>query len=106
AASAAIYGSRAANGVVVITTKMPEEGSLQLTYNVDFNITGPDLSVYNVLNAEDKLEYEKLAGVYSGSSPHGLSSDQLDLIYYAKKKNIVSGVDTYWLSEPVETAVG
>ena len=36
AASTAIYGSKAANGVVVIETKAPERGKLQLSYKGDF----------------------------------------------------------------------
>ena len=33
AASAAIYGSRAANGVILVTTKQGREGKIELTYN-------------------------------------------------------------------------
>ena len=33
AASTAIYGSKAANGVVVVETKSPERGRLRLSYN-------------------------------------------------------------------------
>ena len=33
AASAAIYGSRAANGVILVTTKQGKEGKIELTYN-------------------------------------------------------------------------
>ncbi|MDR7131934.1 TonB-linked SusC/RagA family outer membrane protein [Algoriphagus sp. 4150] len=107
AAAAAIYGSRAANGVVVITTYPPEEGKIQVTYTADVNISGPDLSVYQLLNAEEKLEYERLAGLYSTSTnTNGNSQNELDLLYYQKKKNVVSGVDSYWLSEPVETSIG
>ncbi|WP_192349625.1 SusC/RagA family TonB-linked outer membrane protein [Algoriphagus sp. Y33] len=107
AAAAAIYGSRAANGVVVITTYPPEEGKIHVTYTADVNISGPDLSVYQLLNAEEKLEYERLAGLYSTSTnTNGNSQNELDLLYYQKKKNVVSGVDSYWLSEPVETSIG
>jgi len=108
AAATAIYGSRAANGVLVITTKKPEEGKLQFRYNYELTVNGPDLTVYDVLNAEEKLEYERLAGVYT---PNPLINgdatvDQLEQSYYRKKKNVLGGVDTYWLSEPVETALG
>ncbi len=64
AAATAVYGSRAANGVMVITTKAPAEGKLQVSYSTDLTVTAPDLTGYNVLNATDKLEYEKLAGLY------------------------------------------
>ncbi|WPR77212.1 carboxypeptidase-like regulatory domain-containing protein [Algoriphagus sp. NG3] len=107
AAAAAIYGSRAANGVVVITTNPPEEGKIHVTYTGDVNISGPDLSVYQLLNAEEKLEYERLAGLYSTTTnTNGNSQNELDMLYYQKKKNVVSGVNSYWLSEPVERSIG
>ena len=64
AASTAIYGSKAANGVVVIETKAPERGKLQLSYKGDFSVTVADLTDYNLMNSREKLEFETLAGVY------------------------------------------
>ena len=104
AAATAIYGSRAANGVVVITTVAPKKGKLRFSYDVDFNLNIPDLSSYHVLNAADKLDYEKLAGLYAYTG--ATSQDDLDKLYYQKKYNVVSGVDTYWLSQPVRNALG
>jgi len=63
AAATAIYGSRASNGVVVIQTRAPKEGELELYYNYELNVTTPDLTAYNVLDATQKLEYERLAGL-------------------------------------------
>lgn len=54
-AATAVYGSRAANGVMVITTKAPVAGKLQLSYNYELTFNGPDLSDYHVLNAKQKL---------------------------------------------------
>jgi TonB-linked SusC/RagA family outer membrane protein len=104
AAATAIYGSRAANGVLVITTVTPEEGKLRVSYNFDLNLNVPDLSSYKVLNATDKLEYEWLAGLYEYIG--ATTQDELDQLYYQKKYNVVSGVDTYWLSQPVRNIVG
>ncbi|HEX2536292.1 MAG TPA: SusC/RagA family TonB-linked outer membrane protein [Chitinophagaceae bacterium] len=106
AAATAIYGSRAANGVLVITTKPPKEGKLQLTYNYETNVAAPDLSGYDVLNGAEKLEYERLAGLYDSDKNEALSQDQLDELYYRKMRNVVGGVNTYWLSQPLRTAVG
>ncbi len=104
AAATAVYGSRAANGVMVITTKAPQSGKLQLFYNYELNVTGPDLSAYHVLDASQKLQYEQLAGLYQ---PVGdLSQDQQNDLYYSKLKNVVSGVNTYWLSQPLRTTFG
>lgn len=106
AAATAIYGSRAANGVLVITTKVPANGKLQMTYNHETNVNSPDLTDYHVLNASDKLKYEQLAGVYNSDKQGGVSQDALDALYYEKLKNVVGGTNTYWLSQPVRTAVG
>jgi TonB-linked SusC/RagA family outer membrane protein len=103
AAATAVYGSRAANGVLVITTKAPAEGKLQVSYNTDLTVTAPDLTGYSVLNATDKLEYEKLAGLYE-TGFGGVSKDELEEIYYKKYSNVIAGVNTYWLSQPVKTA--
>ena len=106
AAATAVYGSRAANGVVVITTVPPKEGKLSLSYDVNLNVATPDLSQYHVLNSQQKLQYEKLAGLYDLENNPGLSADQLDDLYYHKKELVLSGVNTDWLSQPLTTAVG
>ncbi|MEH3112434.1 SusC/RagA family TonB-linked outer membrane protein [Pedobacter terrae] len=105
AAATAIYGSRAANGVIVITTKTPIEGKLRVEYNYELNLTAADLSDYQVLDAAEKLDYEVLAGIYN-SSKQQVPQDQLDEIYYHKKANVVGGVNSYWLSQPLRNTVG
>lgn len=105
AASTAIYGSRAANGVVVIETISPEEGELRVTYVFNGGLSTPDLSVYHLLDARAKLELELLAGIYDAKATD-LPSVVLDKQkpYYEKLSEINRGVDTYWLSQPVRTA--
>jgi TonB-linked SusC/RagA family outer membrane protein len=104
AAATAIYGSRASNGVCVFTTKAPREGALELYYNYELNVTTPDLTAYNVLDAAQKLEYERLAGVYKANQADNIET--LERLYYAKKKNVLSGINTYWLSQPVSNDFG
>lgn len=58
AASTAIYGSKAANGVVVIETKAPVKGKLQISYKGDYSLDFADLSDYNLMNSREKLEFE------------------------------------------------
>jgi TonB-linked SusC/RagA family outer membrane protein len=106
AAATAVYGSRAANGVIVITTKAPQPGRLQLTYNYELTGTAADLTDYHVLNASQKLEYEKLAGLYNSANNSAYNQQQLDEQYYSKLKNVVSGVNTYWLSQPLRNTLG
>ena len=104
AAATAVYGSRAANGVIVITTKAPIAGKLQLSYNYELSVNAPDLTDYHVLNAADKLAYEKLAGLYDAGNNTAYTPDQLDAEYFARLKNVASGVDTYWLSQALRNA--
>jgi len=102
ASATALYGSRGANGVIVVTTIAPAPGKLQINVTNDFRLNTPDLSVYRLLNAEEKLDFEKRAGVYSSISPVVQSS--LDMIYNERYKATVSGVNTDWLSIPVQNA--
>lgn len=65
AASTAIYGSKAANGVVVVETVKPKAGRLRFNYSGSAAVSTPDLTSYNLMNATEKLEYERLAGRYT-----------------------------------------
>ena len=102
AAATALYGSRAANGVVVITTVAPQMGKLNVSYNFTGDVTVPDLSDYNLMNAREKLETEVAAGVFEDlAKDNPLGAEQQ---YYAKLASITRGVDTYWLSKPLQTS--
>lgn len=102
AAATAMYGSRAANGVVVITTVAPTPGKLSVSYSMTGTVTMPDLSDYNLMNAKEKLVTEVAAGIYKSDKPSEQYS--LDREYNRKLDNVVRGVDTYWLSKPLRTA--
>ncbi|PXZ42957.1 MULTISPECIES: SusC/RagA family TonB-linked outer membrane protein [Porphyromonadaceae] len=99
AAATAMYGSRAANGVMVITTVAPQPGEMRVTYNFTGGLELPDLSDYNLCNAAEKLEVERLAGVYTASSPSSQPNSDQD--YYNKLNQVLKGVDTDWLAQPL-----
>lgn len=105
ATSTAIYGSKAANGVVVVETKKPEAGRLRINYNASFTLAWADLTDYNVMNSAEKLEFEKLSGYYGRYNEKGefLSEGNSDA-YYKRLAEVKRGVDTYWLSEPLRIA--
>ena len=105
AASTAIYGSKAANGVIVVETVKPEAGKLQVSYTGNMNLSMPDLSSYNLMNAREKLEFERLAGRFEPASWSTTSEVELNRLYNEKLKVIESGVDTYWLAEPLRVGV-
>ena len=105
AASTAIYGSKAANGVVVIETKAPEKGRLRLSYKGDYSVSMADLSDYNLMNAREKLEFETLSGIYTDNMNDPFRQMQLDSLRNSRLREIERGVDTYWLSEPLRTGI-
>ena len=99
AASTAIYGAKAANGVIVVETKVPEAGKIRLTYNGSFDVSFADLSAYNLMNAAEKLEFERLAGNFSSNVV--THEEELQMRYNRLLANVKKGVDTYWMSEPL-----
>lgn len=109
ASATILYGSRAANGVVVIETRAPEAGKVRVTYDVKPTLAIADLSDYHLMNSRQKLEFEKLAGLYTATDvkEEDRINNQmtLDSRYYQKYKEIARGVDTYWLSQPVQDAI-
>ena len=105
ASATAIYGSRGANGVIVITTKKPAMGQLRVSYKGDVNIEIPDLTGYDLLEAREKLELEKRVGLYS--KPSNPDQDwRLQRYYSYLLDEVNSGVNTYGLSKPLQTSVG
>ena len=104
AAATAIYGSRAANGVVVITTVTPKPGKLNVAYSLTGEIEMPDLSDYHLLNASEKLEAERLAGAFEDPNGEYESANSNWEYYYKKLYNVNNGVDSYWLSKPLRTS--
>ena len=105
ASATAIYGSRGANGVIVITTKKPAMGQLRVSYKGDVNIEIPDLTGYDLLEAREKLELEKRVGLYS--KPSNPDQDwRLQRYYSYLLDEVNSEVNTYWLSKPLQTSVG
>ncbi|PUZ26752.1 TonB-linked outer membrane protein, SusC/RagA family [Chitinophaga costaii] len=107
AAATAIYGSKAANGVLVIETVQPRTGRLRLSYNNNLSVNAPDLTSYHLLNASQKLQLEQVAGIYNITSSLPLSAkEKLDEVYNNRLAEIKRGVNTYWLSQPLKTAFG
>lgn len=104
AAATAMYGSQAANGVVVVTTVAPKPGEMQVNYRFAGNVDCPDLSDYNLCNAAEKLEVERLSGLYTDDDP--LNQAMLTATYNQKQNVILKGVDTDWMSKPLRNVFG
>ncbi len=104
AAASAIYGSRAANGVVVIESVVPQSGKLRISYTLGGSVQIPDLSSYNLMNAAEALEFQRLAGVFDALTPGEDPGNRLNA-YNLIKKEVLEGTDTYWLSKPLRAAL-
>ena len=92
ATAKAIYGSKAANGVIVIETKRPESGRMRITYTGSMSLEVPDLTSYDVTDATEKLRVERMAGLYS--SNNAKSQVTLDELYTEKLRETLAGVAT------------
>ena len=104
AAATAIYGSRGANGVIVVVTKKPEAGKMRVNAEVGVNLEIPDLTSYDMLNAAEKLQLEWDLGLYNMDSP---SSDMTYKNTYARRlREVVGGTDVDWLSKPLRVGSG
>lgn len=106
ASAKAIYGSKAANGVVVIETKKTTEGDLRVTYTGSVDLSLPDLSSYDLANALEKLQIEKEAGLYETDEYDPVQQVELNQKYNRILTSILSGVNTDWMAKPLRTGVG
>ncbi len=107
AAAKAIYGSRAANGVVVLETKKTSMGKTLITYNASVDVELPDLSSYNLTNSLEKLEAEKLDGMYTARFTSDVDGElELQQLYQQRRKLALEGLNTDWISKPLRNGIG
>ncbi|MCW3463520.1 SusC/RagA family TonB-linked outer membrane protein [Chitinophaga nivalis] len=82
AASTAPYGSRAANGVIVITTKKGKawaDGKVRVNYRNQFGVSGLNSSKWDMMNTQERLQFEEIlqdpnlpGWAYSRNNPNKL----------------------------------
>ena len=92
AAAAAVYGSRAANGVILVTTKSGKEGRATFNARVKYGVqwfksdTG-----YRPMSAEELLTFQRTAAINAGYDP-----DDPTGTYY-RPMSLLNGELTDWL---------
>lgn len=79
AASSAVYGARAANGVVAITTKSGEEGKTKITFDSYVGFSNPWKTI-DVMGVED---YALMSDYINGLSNYSADGK----LYYSKNEN-------------------
>lgn len=112
ASATAIYGVKAANGVIVITTKKGRAGRPVITYNGDITLnTRPSYDNYNVMNSQERVAFSKMLvdqGVTSGRRPVGetyegayesLLAKEIDQQQFADRVNAMQTRNTNWFNE-------
>lgn len=87
AASAAIYGTRAASGVIIITTKKGKSGDMRVSYNAYLGTQAPAKKL-NLLNATEYATLRNeasvnagLGTVYDNPESFGVGTDWQSLIF-------------------------
>lgn len=70
ATATALYGARAANGVIVITTKRGSEGKTQISLKTQVGVTQPNFGTFEMMNASEALRYEREILEASGFEPN------------------------------------
>ena len=104
ASAKAIYGSKGANGVIVIETKALTNDKSRVTYNGSLSIEAPDLTSYNLCNSLEKLDVERREGYYQNGDSFETVARQA--LYNERLKKALEGQDTYWLSKPLRLGIG
>ncbi len=94
-ASAAIYGARAANGVILVTTKRGKEGKVKVNYNGSYSWAQPT-RIPKMLNS---YQYATYRNEYDADSRHdspGLTFGQDALDHYQNHDDLDRFPDTDW----------
>jgi TonB-linked SusC/RagA family outer membrane protein len=104
AASAAIYGTRAANGVILVTTKQGSSGKMQLSYDYNIGITRPSALPDNLIyNSAQYMVLWDSAANHSGY-PNKFTQAQIDL-YSNPNRDKHLYPDYNWLNEIMRTVI-
>lgn len=98
ASATALYGENAANGVIIIERKRVTQAPVRVRYTFTPQMSFADLSSYDLCDSSQKLELERMAGLYD--NPSG----DLDQSYYDKLAIVSGGRNIDWISKPVRNS--
>ena len=98
ASSTAIYGSRGANGVVLVTTKRGQEGKMQVSYNGSFTFQkiidkSPAMSASDYITWRRWAKYNQSPDVYT---PGDQPTQEQDLDFFAGDETALANVMKGW----------
>lgn len=87
ASATSIYGSRAANGVILLNSKKGKAGKTSFAYNTQFGVSYAPENKLKLMNSNEKIDFELLTG---GSELEDLSDAEIDELRQ---------IDTDWAEE-------
>ncbi len=101
AAAASIYGSRAANGVILVTTKSGQVGETRITARAEGGFSTPinDNKNFRFMNPEEQLGFWRQGAMNAGIDPDDPASGQF---YFPR--SLLSGELTNWWDEVFQDA--
>ena len=96
-AAAAVYGARAANGVILVTTKKGKQGAPRISYSGSFGIAD-EISRPSMLSAYD---FGRLVNIVTARNPKNASLDNLTQLFQNDELEAMKGLnydllDKYW----------
>lgn len=98
ASSASIYGSRAANGVILVTTKEGKEGRLNIDYSFNYSVQNPSVPVDRVTNSVEYMELMNKAIDFSErNTTWRYTEEQIQLYRDGAKTNPAQYPSTDWV---------
>ena len=98
-ASAAVYGARAANGVILVTTKKGKQGAPSISYSGNFGFTD-EVARPKMLSAYD---YGRLYNVVTAADPTNTSLNKTTALFQADELEAMKGLDYDLLDKYWET---
>jgi len=107
ASSKALYGSRGANGVLVITTKKGKSGKLTVEYKSQYGISQMTSSRTPMMNTKERLQFEEEIGetygetlgagwAYSKKNPGYAALSSAEQLIYNTRLDSISHINTNW----------
>ncbi len=107
ASSAALYGSRGASGVIVVTTKRGQKGTTKLSYRPQIGFTQPGAQKFDMMTSSEVLQFQEnlgrqISGIslpgwrFSRNNPANASLPAATLTSYDRILDSLRGNNVNW----------
>ena len=99
ASSSAIYGSRGANGVVIITSKKGnDEGKVRVNFSADYSLNAPERYM-DIMSPTEWIEWRKKANNVRYVNQYGLKGAK-ETDTYAERIAFIGSVSVNYVNDP------